>query len=68
MDKIAYYQRVIKEGLTRYAELLENSTPKYPSDLVLVFDDQHCQYLLRELGWTKEKRIRQTKIHIALKN
>lgn len=68
LDKIVYYQQIIKEGLTRYAELLENSTPKFPFDVVLVFDDKHCQYLLRELGWTKEGRIRQTKLHIALKN
>jgi hypothetical protein len=68
MDKVAHYQKIIKEGLSSYAELLENSTPKFPSDLVLAFDDQHHQYLLRELGWTKDDRIQRTILHIALKN
>ena len=68
MDKVSHYQYLIKEGLTHFADLLENSTPKYPFDVILIFDDQHHQYLLRELGWTPDQRVRQTVLHIALKN
>ena len=68
MDKLTHYQNLIKQGLTDYAELLEKSTPKISFDVVLAFDDQHHQYLLRELGWTEDNRIRQTRLHVTIKN
>jgi hypothetical protein len=68
MDKLSCYQDLIKQGLTDYVNLLHKSAAQLPFESVLVFDDEHCQYLLRELGWTKQGRIRQTRLHVALKN
>jgi hypothetical protein len=68
VDKLIRYQNLIKQGLTEYARLLTQSGTPASFDVVLAFDDQHGQYLLRELGWTEDNRIRQTRLHVALKN
>jgi hypothetical protein len=36
--------------------------------VVLVFDDEHNQYLLRRLGWGENSRIRQTDLHLAIRD
>jgi hypothetical protein len=59
---------LIKQGLTEYAKFLEKSDLEKSFEVVLVFDDDHQQYLLRELGWTEDRRIRQTRLHLALRN
>jgi hypothetical protein len=68
MDKIAHYQTLIKQALSAYAQLLEKSQPDRAFDVALVFDDQHHHYVLRELGWTDDERIRQTRLHLTVKN
>lgn len=68
MDKIARYQTLIQEGLSHYAALLENSLPKIPFTVVLAFDNQRYQYLLREMGWTKDERIQRTILHVTIHN
>ncbi len=67
MDKLTHYQNIIKTFLTNYSRLL-TAPPPLPFNVVLAFDDQQNQYLLRELGWEKNRRIRRTVLHIAIQN
>lgn len=67
MDKLSHYQTIIKQALTEYSTLL-NSPPPSPYDIALVFDDQHNHYLLREVGWTDKGRVRDTILHVAIRN
>jgi len=67
MDRSTHYQVLIKEVLTRYAELLVKGFPPIPYDVTLAFDDQHQQYVLRKLGWVENDRIRHTILHLTLK-
>ncbi|MEM7132493.1 MAG: XisI protein [Chloroflexota bacterium] len=67
MDQLKHYQTEIKSALNRYATLLRKDPP--PSYKVIVaFDDEHGQYLLREIGWTSEGRIKRTIFHVALQD
>jgi hypothetical protein len=67
MDKIKDYQTLVKRALTEYASLLM-APPKPSYEVVLVFDDEHNQYLLRRLGWGENSRIRQTDLHLAIRD
>lgn len=65
MGQVMSYPALVKQGIEAYAALLAKfSTPSY--EVVLVFDDENRHYLLRKLGWTKNSRIRQTKLHVAV--
>ena len=67
MDKVNQYQALIKRSLKEYASLL--SSPPAPSyEVALAFDDEHGQYILREIGWTKNNWIRETPVHIVLRD
>jgi len=68
MDKVTRYQTLIQEGLTHYADLLESSFPKIPFAVTLAFDNQRRQYLLREIGWTKNERVQRTILHVTIHN
>ncbi len=68
MDKVAHYQNLIKQGLLEYVRLLKQSYPPPDFEIILAFDDENQQYLLRELGWTEDSRIRQTRLHVCLRN
>jgi hypothetical protein len=59
------YQTLVKQTLQQYAEFL-SQPPTPPYQAVTVFDDEHRHYLLRKLGWTPKRRIRQTVVHVAL--
>lgn len=67
MDKVTNYQKLIKQYLTDFANLM-NSQPVPNLDTVLSFDDEHHQYLLLKVGWTEKQRTRHIILHIALKN
>lgn len=66
MDRVANYQKLIKQALNEYAELLK-SPPAPPYEIALAFDDEHQQYLLREVGWAKDKWVGTTVLHVALR-
>jgi hypothetical protein len=63
MDKLTGYRELVKRFLTDYAALMD-SQPTPNLETVLVFDDEHHQYLLREVGWSDHHRIRNTLLHI----
>lgn len=61
------YTNLIKEALTTYASLLtQDPNPVY--EVVLLFDDEHHQYMIRKLGWKESKRINYIPLHVALRN
>ena len=66
MDRIMKYREVIQQALTDYADLLK-SPPEPEYDVVLVFDEERDQYLLRRLGWTSPGRIRYTDLHLSIR-
>jgi len=68
MDKIKNYQQIIKNGLTEYASFLMLPPPEPPYEIALAFDDEHGQYILREVGWAKKTWIRETPLHVTLRN
>ena len=65
MDKLARYQKLLKEAFTEYAPLLQ-APPEPPYEVALAFDDEHGQYVLREIGWTKDGWVRNTVLHVSL--
>lgn len=67
MDRLTEYKTIIKEALTEYAHLL-TAPPKPDYEVVLSFDDDHGQYILRRVGWSNAKRIHYTDLHLALRN
>lgn len=67
MDRVKMYPRLIKQALQDYAALVQRS-PYLPYQVVLAFDDEHQQYLVRKVGWSENKRILKTVLHLALKD
>jgi hypothetical protein len=67
MDKLATYRELIRKTLTRYAELI-NSNPTPGVETELVFDEEHGNYLLLNVGWSGRRRVRGTTLHIRLRN
>ncbi len=67
MDRIEQYATLIKQALHDYVALVQKS-PNLPYQVVMVFDDEHGQYLVRKVGWQANKRILKTVLHLALAN
>ncbi len=67
MDKLEYYRDLIRKFLTEYYKLGSNSTNSKLED-VLVFDEQHDNYLLMVIGWHGEERIKVNTIHVRLRD
>lgn len=65
--KLARYQQLVKEILTRYSELI-NRHPNPNQETEVVFDDKHNHYMLVNLGWNKDERIQGNTLHIRLRN
>ena len=64
MDQMKQYQSLIKEALQEYAAFL--NLGQKPYQVVVAFDDERQQYILRKLGWTTNRRIRQTVLHLSI--
>lgn len=67
MDRIKQYTKLIKEALSEYAEIL-NAPPQSDYDVTVAFDDERHQYVLRRIGWNATGRLRQTDLHVTLRN
>ncbi|MFN8487215.1 MAG: element excision factor XisI family protein [Caldilineaceae bacterium] len=50
MDRIEQYATLIKQALRDYVALVQKS-PNLPYQVVMAFDDEHGQYLMRKVGW-----------------
>lgn len=67
MAQVNQYTALIKDALSTYAALLtQDPNPAY--EVVLLFDDEHQQYMIRKLGWQESKRVNYIPLHVALRN
>ncbi|MBD2092009.1 XisI protein [Microcoleus sp. FACHB-1515] len=64
MDRLDRYRNLIKKILTEYYELGRSSE----IEAALAFDEQHDQYLLLNMGWKRDERIKSTTIHVRIQN
>jgi hypothetical protein len=67
MDKLNYYQSIIKKILTEYADI-SSQVPDQDIEETLIFDDDRSQYLWFNIGWTNGKRIKAISVYLRLKN
>lgn len=67
MDRVKEYPVLVKQALAEYASLV-NRFPPSTYQVVLAFDDEHQQYLVRKLGWNESHRILRTVLHVSLHN
>jgi phage FluMu gp28-like protein len=67
MDKLNYYQSIIKKILTEYAEI-SSQVPDQDIEEILIFDDDRSQYLWFNIGWKNGKRIKAISVYLRLKN
>lgn len=66
MDNLIDYRSTIQKILTDYHVLNQKSNSSTESSLV--FDEIHDQYLLILMGWDRDERIKNTMIHVRLKD
>ncbi len=67
MDQLTMYALLIKQALREYVALVQKS-PLLPYQVIMAFDDEHQQYLVRKVGWNEDKRILKTVLHLAIKD
>ena len=67
MDKLAHYREQIKHILTQYAEILSRQ-PTPGIDTELVFDETHDHYMLMNIGWWPQGRVRGATVYVRLHN
>ena len=67
MDKLNYYQNIIKKILTEYAEIF-SQVPDQDIEEILMFDHNRSQYLWFNIGWKNGKRIKAISVYLRLKN
>ncbi len=67
MDKLAEYRNIIKRVLTHYAELIRR-TPDSQIETEVVIDEEHDQYLLLNVGWLGDRRMRGTTVYVRIRN
>lgn len=72
MDQISStsaYSALVKQAMQEYKRsIVENALEPLPYELALVFDDEHQQYIVRSVGWQKNKRILTTILHVAIRH
>ena len=55
MDKLTGYRNLIRQLLTKYAEMINrHSSPDKETDVV--FDEERDHYMLITLGWSGQRR------------
>ncbi|RUR72100.1 XisI protein [Chlorogloeopsis fritschii PCC 9212] len=67
MDKLIYYQNIIKKILTEYQKI-SVQVPVPDVDEELMFDDERSQYLWFNIGWKQGKRVKGISVYIRIKN
>lgn len=66
MDTRLKYRDIIKNILKSHADYRANFSDDYDSQVL--FDDERGQYLILDIGWSNEKYLHTTPIHISLKD
>ncbi|MEC4896061.1 MAG: XisI protein [Oscillatoria sp. PMC 1051.18] len=67
MDKLTYYESVIKKILHEY-EAISLQVPRTGIDEILIFDDEKKQYLWFNVGWNDGKRVKGITVYVRIKN
>jgi hypothetical protein len=68
MDKLAKYRVLIKQLLTNYQELINRSSVPKEVETEIVFDEVHDQYMLLNIGWFQDERMRGITLYLRLRN
>ena len=65
MDRIATYRQIIKDLITRYAQI----KPAYGDiEIETIFDETNDHYELMYTGWDEHRRIHGSVLHIDIKD
>lgn len=64
-SKIESYSKLIKQILSRYAELV-NRHPSPQKETFCSFDDSNYRYFLHTIGWDDTKRIWNTTAYVRI--
>lgn len=64
MDKLTRYQHLVKHFMSEFARLVNPSAQRQNSEMMLLFDDEHQQYLLLTVGWTKNGHLHHPTLHV----
>ncbi len=67
MDKMMRYRRLMRDLLSKYADLI-NRNPIGDQEAQIVVDEQHDQYLLVISGWRNKRRLHSDVVHVRLQN
>ena|SRR5688572_16344219 len=67
MDKLTQYRQLIKDLLTRHAEL-SRQNPTSSLETELIFDEKRDNYMLLKVGWWREGRVRGATLYVRLRN
>ncbi|MBD2620960.1 XisI protein [Microcystis flos-aquae FACHB-1344] len=67
MDKLNYYQNIIKKILTEYAKF-SSQVPDQDIEEILIFDDDRSQYFWFNICWKNGKIIKAISVYLRLKN
>jgi len=67
MDKLTGYRELVK-GLLNELVAPAGRHPDADVESTCVFDDEHGHYLMLSVGWTGDRRVRGTSIHIRLRD
>ena len=65
MDKIANYEKIIKELLEDYASVKPANLTTH--EYQIIFDTQHHHYQLLSLGWQNNKHYYHVMLHLDIK-
>ena len=66
MDKLTRYRSLIKDHLTKLAELANRHATEV--ETACAFDEERDQYLLLNVGWVGDRRQRGTTLYVRLRN
>ena len=67
MDKVTFYQQIIKKVLTEYEKISSQVTIPGVEE-VMVFDDDRAHYLWLNVGWQNGERVKSISVHVRIKN
>ena len=67
MDRVTTYRALVKELLHYQAECMQRH-PQAAIETELSFDEEHDNYLLLNVGWTKQGRMLVPALYIRLHN
>ena len=67
MDKLSEYRGLIKNLMLEHVALAERNRNS-DVETVPVFDEEHDEYIVRDVGWARRFRVRTTLLHVRIRN